>query len=454
MIIVADSMPGLKRLFKHSRLSEARQGLVLRMVTAFLLHIGRMSCLQAAGAVRSDARHRSQLGRMLQRCGSQMADLNRTLRQLLLAREAVRRGLFLFLIDGTLCSQSGRHTTNTYSTGNRQRRPRKGRRYGKRKHHRKACHSFTMGLLITPSGIRIPFSQPYYTREYCQQKGRRHRTTAETAADLIGALPLPSGVRVVVLADTAYDAQVLRSACAERGYSWIVPSNPGRVLAGPKPRPAVRSLLQDWSQKSLQTIRLFPGRGPYVEYRRLSPQRSGPKAKPRTYYARQEKHVVHSVGEVRLVFSTTQAKLAKATPDDVKILMTNDLGLSVREVVELYSLRWQIELFFKELKSTLGFHQYRFREFERVQAWSELALTTFLYLEHYRLDQLQRRNMSDREQQWWRHQRTYGLRQAVRLAIQQRELHYLTHRLETQGGIRKLKQLLAASFPAEYRAAG
>ena len=29
--------------------------------------------------------------------------------------------------------------------------------------------------------------------------------------------------------------------------------------------------------------------------------------------------------------------------------------------IELYSLRWQIELFFKELKSTLGFAQYSFQ---------------------------------------------------------------------------------------------
>ena len=80
---------------------------------------------------------------------------------------------------------------------------------------------------------------------------------------------------------------------------------------------------------------------------------------------------MHSVGEVRLVFSTTKKNLKTATPDDVKILMTNDQRLSVRDVIELYSLRWQIELFFKELKSTLGFHQYQFQKFEPVEGWVE-----------------------------------------------------------------------------------
>ena len=63
---------------------------------------------------------------------------------------------------------------------------------------------------------------------------------------------------------------------------------------------------------------------------------------------------MHSVGEVRLVFSTTQKDLPTATPDDVKILMTNDLRLSVRAVIELYSLRWQIELFFKGTQVDAG----------------------------------------------------------------------------------------------------
>ncbi len=57
------------------------------------------------------------------------------------------------------------------------------------------------------------------------------------------------------------------------------------------------------------------------------------------------------VGRVLLVFSTMKPNLAKATPDDVKILMTNAVDLSVGEVIELYSLRWQIEVFQAECMS-------------------------------------------------------------------------------------------------------
>jgi hypothetical protein len=452
MVMVADLLPGLKRFVSAVPMKDAAAQMVIRVIVAFAMHSGRMSCLQAAGSIRTETRHRAQVGRMLLRPSFGRLDLTTALRRQLLALEC-GRGVFLLIIDATLASHVEGKAENTFSTGNRRRRPRKGRRYGTQKHTKKRCHSFTMGLLITPSGIRIPFSKPFYTREYCQRTGRVHRTTAESAADLVRELPLPDDAQVVVLGDTAYDADVLRAACADRGYDWIVPCNPERVLAGAKPRPKVRSLLKDWPQASRHTIRLSPGQGPYVPYRRLSPHRIGPKAKPRTYYVHQETRDVHSVGEVRLVFSTLIKDLEHATPDNVKILMTNNLRWKVREIIELYALRWQIEIFFKELKSTLGFHQYQFQRFECVERWSELALAAFMYLEWYRAQQLARRNLTDKEQQWWRHQRTHGLCQAVRQASQQSELRYLAHRLKTPGGIRKLKQLLRKSTCAEYRAA-
>jgi hypothetical protein len=453
MVMVADMLPGLKRWLGGLGLSDSRKVLVIRLVVAFILHAGRMSCLQASGAVRCETRHRAQISRFLARPRWKKLDINSILRQRLLERE-VDNGIFIFIVDATLTSQTGVKTENTFKTGKRKQEPKKGRRYGRNKHASKRCHSFTMGLLITPSGVRIPFSKPYHTREYCKERGLTHRTTAEAAADLIRELPLPEGARVIVLGDTAYDAEVVRDVCNDRGYSWIFPCNPERVLAGPKgKRPKVRSLLKDWSTWSRQTIRLTPGQGDYASYRRLSPHRIGPKVKPRTFYVHQEEQTVHSVGEVRLVFSTVKKDLQTATPDDVKTLMTNDLKLSLRDVVELYSLRWQIELFFKELKSTLGFHQYQFQKFAAVEGWSELALTTFLYLEWYRVQQLSRRALSEGDKAWWQRQRTHGLCQAVRLASEQGELQYIAKRLETERGIAKLKRVLRNSFAPEYRAA-
>jgi hypothetical protein len=449
MTIIGDVVPNLKRFLSPLGLRDSVLQMVIRMIVAFTLHSGRMSCLQAGMAVRSQARHRAQVSRMLGRPSFRKTDLL-TVQQKMLLEEETEKGPFVFLIDATLNGQAGKKTENTYSTGNRQRRKQKKARYGKYKYARKSCHMFTAGLLITPSGIRIPFAIPYYTAEYCKRKKLKHRTTAEAGADLVRSLPLPEGAEVVVLGDTAYESKDLKEACADRQYEWIFPSNAERVFAGPSPRPKVRSRLKKWSSFKLQTIRFHPGQGKYVNYRRLSPHRMGPKAKARTFYVYEERREVKSVGDVRLVYSTKKKNLTKATADEVKILLTNSQR-PLREIIELYSLRWQIELFFKELKSNLGFHQYQFKKFECVESWLKLALLTFMYLEWYRLQKLKSSQLSDEERKWWLHQRTHGLCQAVRLATEEGQLRYFAERLQSPGGIKKMKRLLRQSLPIEYR---
>jgi hypothetical protein len=451
MIIVTESAASLKTFIAKTAIHKLAQAFVLRVALTFIMRHGRMSCSQAVGCIASETFHRGQLTRFLARPRWQRDDFNAPLRLALLQMEA-SKGRFFFIIDATLTSQSGHKTQNTHSTGNRQRRPRKGRRYNKKKINRKRCHSFTFGLLITPSGYRIPWQTPHYTKEYCAQKGLQHRTTAEAAADLIRSLPLPEGADVVVLGDTAYDADVVHEACKDRKYIWIVPANPERVYEGPTgQRPKVRSRLQDWESLSLNTIRLRASTGKYAKYRRLSKWRVGPKQKPRVYYAYQEKCKVRRVGSVQLVFSTMKQNLKPATPDDVKILMTNALDLSVNDVIEMYSLRWQIELFFKELKSTFGFAQYSFEKFSAVEAWVKTAITTVLFLEHERAKRMQDRRLSKERRRWWETQRLHGLCVAYRQECEVQELKYLSERIKTPGGIAKLKRLLAAAVPAEYR---
>jgi Transposase DDE domain len=451
-MIMQEALPGIKRFLKVVGLKDRVLGLTIRCVAAFCLHWGRMSAVQAAGAVRSEPRHRAQICRFLGRKYWRKMKVLAMLQAQMLAMEA-KKGRFVYLTDQTLCSQQGGKTENTYSTGNRKRRPRKGRRYSKYKHTRKQCHCFVMGLLITPTGMRIPFRRSYYTKEYCKKKGLVYRKQTELAAEIIRELPLPEGADVVVLGDTAFDAEVIREASDERKYKWIVPMNPERVVAGPKPRPRVWTLAKELTAEQLKAIRLYPSQGDYVAMRRLSAYRIGPKVKPRTYYAHKESREVHSVGKVQLVFSTREKPTAGRQPQVQKILMTNDLSLKVAEIVELYDLRWQIELFFKELKSTLGFDQYRFRRFEQVAGWLEMTLVTFLYLEWHRARQLQRSDLPKEEKERWRRQRTHGLCIAMRHQADRADLNYVAEAVQTKGGVRRLCRKLRDVIQKEYRLA-
>ena len=229
----------------------------------------------------------------------------------------------------------------------------------------------------------------------------RHRLPQ---ADRIGErpLPLPPGTAVVVVGDTAFDADTIPVACATRNYTGIVPTNSERVLAGAKPRPQVRLLASQLTARPFQAIRLDPNTG-IVAMRRRSTYRAGPKIKPRLDSAHTENRGGSSVGNVRLVFSTRENPTAARMPDGQKIPTTNDRSRSLADVVAWSDLRWQIELSFKESKSTRGFAQYRFRRFDKVEGWRAMTVVTFLYLECDRARQLTRSYLSEEEAERWRY---------------------------------------------------
>lgn len=462
VVIMQDALPGVKRFLKAAGLRKTAEQHVTAFIVAFVMHWGRMSAAAASSAIRIQPRHRAQAMRFLAReCRTRDLAVLMQLAELLLAFEHRRQGCWLLIVDQTYCTQQGLKTENTFSHGQKAKSGKERRR--RKKLARRRCHCFVMGLLITPSGLRLPLYRSYYTQEYLKQKNQRrgqrnlpplaYRKQTELAAELVHTAPVPKKAKVVVLGDTAFDAEVLQEACRKEGYSWIVSMNQERVLEGKKPRPKVWSLASALPARRFATVKLTPGKGRHVAQRRVAACRIGRKAKTRTFYVHPKRLTVSSVGEVQVVFSTMIQPQSGKPVEIQKVLMTNDLTLSAAQIVELYDLRWQIELFFKELKSTLGFHQYRFRKFEKVERWVELCLITFLYLEWHRAEKLARRDLSDKQKQWWRWQRSHGLCVAVRQETEEKELDRLADYTKTKGGLRKLKRILRAARPLEQRQA-
>ena len=460
MVIMQDALPGIKRFLKVAGLGETAQQYVTRFIVAFILHLGRMSAAAASSSVRIDPRHRAQAMRFLMRnCRSRDLSVMQQMSDLLLSFEYRRTGRWLLIIDQTYCTQQGLKTENTFSHGQKAKSGKDRRR--RKKMPRRRCHCFVVGLLITPSGLRVPLYRPYYTREYLklknEQRAKRnlpplpYRKQTELAAELIHAAPIPEKAKVVVLGDNAFDAEVFQKACSEKGYSWIVCMNRERVLEQEKPKPKVISLASDLREDQFATVKLTPGKGDYVAQRRESACRMGRKRKTRTFYVHLKRLTVQLAGKVQVVFSTMIKPTVGKRVEIQKALMTNDLTLSAAEIVELYDLRWQIELFFKELKSTLGVHQYRFRKFDKVERWFELCLITFLYLEWFRAEQLAKRDLSPEKRQWWNWQRSHGLCTVIRQETEERELVRLASYTKTKGGIRKLKKILRDARPLEQR---
>ncbi len=174
--------------------------------------------------------------------------------------------------------QQGNHTQNTTACGNTTKRPKKSGRHQK-KHQRRSGHCFVFALLLTPNGLRVPYWLPYYTEAHCRVFEWQHLSQADLAARLIDGIPLPKRGRVVVVGDTAFEAKQVRQACARRGWRWVVPLSPERVLAGPKgSRPKVRSLYGQLTAPEFRKVSFRLDQGELAALARVSP----PQARPPT----------------------------------------------------------------------------------------------------------------------------------------------------------------------------
>jgi hypothetical protein len=68
-MMMQDALPGIKRFLRAVALSDHVAGFLIRLVAAFIVHVGRMSATQAAGAIRTQARHRAAVIRFLAKLG-------------------------------------------------------------------------------------------------------------------------------------------------------------------------------------------------------------------------------------------------------------------------------------------------------------------------------------------------------------------------------------------------
>jgi hypothetical protein len=454
-MIFANSLPDAKAFFAPLALPASTVLTLARFLVACF--DGLRCAADAACAIRADPRHRAQLVRFLARQGwSRDWNSLATLADLLLQQCQAEVGTWAFLLDTTYHTTFGRHAQNTFSRGNKTRRGRQSQRKQK-KAHRHACHGFVFGLLISPeTGTRLPVVRSYYTRDYCRERAATatkqrpavtFRTQTDLAAEMIQDLRVPAGNPVLVLGDTAFEAKQVRAACRARGFDWVTPANPERVLAGRKDRPRLRGHRTHLSTESATPISLGPGLTDWWRHQRGSRCKARLGKYARLYWAQAETLNVHNVGTVLVVFSTTGQPQVGRPAEVQKILLTNRTDWDAARVVSAYAVRWQIEQFFKECKSDLGMSRYRVREFQEVEGWVQVCCIAFVYLEWYRL---RRRGESERKEWWWR-QRTRGLALQVRRESEWSDLEQIAAAMDTEEGRSHLRASLRRAVPLEQR---
>jgi len=238
-------------------------------------------------------------------------------------------------------------------------------------------HQWT-NIVLFFNGLIIPLAPiPFYSKNYCKQKGIVYRTSNEVLVEYIDSLDLVeiigdhSPKDIVVLADSGYDDKKIENIILKKKWDFIIALKCSRGVKSVfeyqnTPKSGGWAKIADffWRQRRLKwmTIRIFITKSA--------------KRKRMDFRIRQTVGYLKNVGKVRLVCSEF-----KKRPDGRrKFLACNNLKVTARQIIIGYRLRWKIEIFHKEVKMFLGFEDVSAISFDAVTAHVHWVYCAYILL--------------------------------------------------------------------------
>lgn len=453
-------------------LSEAKRPALSWLLAAYLLATGKRTQSAIARGVLSRARSPSSVSRRMRRKHFRTRDLVRAATRKHIARELRRAGgreeVWFLGIDGLATKRGGR---TKIRNAHRCQKPRgtKGRS--------SKAHFFVMGLLVTASGARIPLPRrTYYTHKYVarenrlRKKGRRrhrrlvYKTQLDLACLIIKELELPENIKLVVVADEYFEGTKLTNLCRKKGYAFIAPVDSRRTFTPGKSlhargkalaRSAYRTLTLRQGEEetaSPRTVRTALRNLAFV-HRRHMPK--GARKKDRRVYRYScERRTVAKTGEVAVVYSWKKRRDRSGRPtsrETFKVLVCSDPTLFGERdaarigalIVEFYEMRWQVEVFFRELKSDLGLEDYQGCDFGAFERHVDLTMLSFMCLEDMRREEMARTRSPVKRREFAR-LRTRGLRRRLTLEAHAADAEWIIELTNSRRGRGQAVKLLPA----------
>ncbi|MEM7179338.1 MAG: transposase [Spirochaetota bacterium] len=276
------------------------------------------------------------------------------------------------------------------------REPKKSQKKSKKNSGRSTkAHTFVIAILIAPDGTRIPFTRyTYYTKEYCKNHKKKYLKQTELALMMIKELRkyLPDAIQPIVLADNAFDCNKIFQYCKSKNIAFITVANSNRVYLYSKKQTITKNLLsrgQNKNRANYQSFRYVKGQEPLTRLHNRYANENQKKKIQHSYSVMGEILEFSNLGELNVVFSYKHRKMKK---DSFCILLCSELSFTAEEIVEFYALRWQVEIFFRELKSELGLGDYSGQDFKSYERYIDFLLISYLFLEYYRRVKIEHEN--------------------------------------------------------------
>ena len=223
-------------------------------------------------------------------------------------------------------------------------------------------HQFTNFVLMINDEVIPLASVPFYSKKYCKKIGIDYQTEIELVTHWIEDLPnsnlLPDEIfeNLHFLLDTGYDAKCIQNAIQDIKAKFTVGITCERNVNGL----GVKEYFNRHRQISWKTIRVKVGNGHEEKGERKFRVRSAGRSHLKGF------------GEVNVVCSEKKSRSAGKTSR--KYIVTNNLKQSARKTVQIYSKRWMIETWHKEMKQNYGYGDCRGRKFSSVETHINFAL--------------------------------------------------------------------------------
>lgn len=392
-----------------SYLGVRKPDLLSRFLAAFVMGDGKRTIKSLGNTIWTEQRCKTTASKALRRSRFCTRDIHRRLIQALIVdyvRQFGKSGEWVLLIDGTA---TRRGSFTKIENGIKYRNKNKSSKGWSTK-----AHLFVMGILITPTGYRIPVTRyTYYTKTFCDTHKMTHITQNKLAAMMVDEIRsyLPAGVKLIVCADSFFDSGIMFKTCRENGAVYITPADSDRNFIHPCGYPGkLHERGKSKDMKDFRTFRIVKGReqwtGPHCRLARTDLEGN----MKHIYRVMGEILNVSGLGDVRVVFSHKSKPGKKWTGSkSFMALICSDKTWDDGKIVEFYALRWQIEIYFRELKSDLGLGDFIGRDFRAFERFVDLCLMSFAFLEWHRINQM-KTTRSRKEKGKLQAMRTRGLK--------------------------------------------
>jgi len=148
----------------------------------------------------------------------------------------------------------------------------------------------------------------------------------------------------------------------------------------------VFAIARTWKMADGKSLKNLVKHTPHRCYAKTWIPRQPDRQRRKTFWIFEKHTRLQHVGDVTVVLTKKGRNLG---PKNTKLLVTNLLELSARQVIDIYQRRWAIEILFKELKSGLGLGEHQVtKKLPRIEKSLGIALIAYNFLLRARKDDL------------------------------------------------------------------